>query len=193
MFKKKQDNTHTLTKYKSVFKQMQSPNTKWSNSGPVVFCRVMQSDGQRAAPLRSVTCWHLCILCHLLYMHISYIVSHHCILYILYYIDPLPVGISAYYAIYFICIYHIIYITSYHPWYITPSLLCTIFMHITQFNTIYILSTITQITRSRRMSLYVDMCCTFSGGWIDLFVCFCVFVEMHMFLYVYKIAHSLVV
>ena len=71
--------------------------------------------------------------------------------------------------------------------------LCTILMHITQFNTIYILSTITQITRSIRMSLYADMCCTFSGGWIDLFVCFCVFVEMHMFLYVYKIAHSLVV
>ena len=30
MQNKKQDNTHTQTKYKSVFKQMQSPNTKWS-------------------------------------------------------------------------------------------------------------------------------------------------------------------
>ena len=103
------------------------------NSGPVVFCRVMQSDGQRAAPLRSVTCWHLCILCHLLYIHISYIISHHTTL-----------GIS---------------------------LLCTILMHITQFNTIYILSTITQITRSIRMSLYMLICVVHSQvvGLICLF------------------------
>ena len=127
------------------------------NSGPVVFCRVMQSDGQRAAPLRSVTCWHLCILCHLLFMHISYNISHHTTL-----------GILRHpcYVLYLCILRNLIRYTYCPP--------------LRKLRNLYVCP-------------YADMCCTFSGGWIDLFVCFCVFVEMHMFLYVYKIAHSLVV
>ena len=155
MFNKKPDNTHTLTKSKFVFKQMQSPNTKWSKFW--AGC-VLPSYAERWAAGSSPQIRYLLASLHIM-----------------------P---SIIYA------YIIYYITSYHPWYITPSLLCTILMHITQFNTIYILSTITQITRSIRMSLYADMCCTFSGGWIDLFVCFCVFVEMHMF-YMFTRLHIL--
>ena len=112
MFNKKQDNTHTLTKYKSVFKQMQSPNTKWSKfwagcvlpsyaerwaagSSPqiryllaslhimpsiiyayIIYC-ITSLYIIYFVLYRSVTCWHLCILCHLFYMHISYNISHH--------------------------------------------------------------------------------------------------------------------
>ena len=123
MFNKKQDNTHTLTKYKSVFKQMQSPNTKWSKFW--AGC-VLPSYAERWAAGSSPQIRYLLASLHIM-----------------------P---SIIYA------YIIYYITSYHPWYITPSLLCTILMHITQFNTIYILSTITQITRSIRMSLYVLIC-----------------------------------
>ena len=108
-----------LTKYKSVFKQMQSPNTKWSKfwagcvlpsyaerwaagSSPqiryllaslhimpsiiytyIIYCITSLYIIYHVLYIiyfmlyRSVTCWHLCILCHLLYMHISYNISHH--------------------------------------------------------------------------------------------------------------------
>ena len=137
----------------------------------------MQSDGQRAAPLRSVTCWHLCILCHLLYIDISYIISHHTTL-----------GILRHpcYVLYLCILRNLIRYTYCPPlrklhhlyvWVICWYVLCILrWLDCFLFNLFVCFCVFVE------MSLYAYKSCTFSGGLIDLVAClFVVFVCVWVF------------